>query len=45
MGAMRVMETAPRFGGEVLAPGGPSPAHGEHTGVVLAGLKLTAAQM
>jgi crotonobetainyl-CoA:carnitine CoA-transferase CaiB-like acyl-CoA transferase len=45
MGAMRMMKAAPRFGGEVLTPGGPSPTHGEHTDAVLARLKLTAADI
>ena len=36
MGSMRIMKAPPRFGGEVLEPGGPSPAHGEHTDTVLA---------
>ena len=35
MGSMRVIKAPPRFGGEVLTPGSPSPAHGEHTREVL----------
>ena len=41
MGAMRIMKAPPRFGGEVLEPGSPSPAHGEHTGLVFADLGLS----
>jgi crotonobetainyl-CoA:carnitine CoA-transferase CaiB-like acyl-CoA transferase len=32
---MRIMKAPPRFGGESLAPGEHSPAHGEHTDKVL----------
>ncbi len=45
MGSMRVMKAAPRFDGEVLVPGGPSPAHGEHTDSVLAKMNLTDAEI
>ena len=45
MGFVRVMKAAPRFGGEVLGPGGTSPAHGDHTDALFAGLNLIAAQI
>jgi len=35
MGSMRIIKAPPRFGGEVLEPGSPSPGHGEHTRSVL----------
>jgi len=35
MGAMRVVKAPPRFGGEALEPGSPSPDHGQHTRQVL----------
>ena len=35
MGSMRVVKSPPRFGGEVLEPGSPSPDHGHHTRQVL----------
>jgi crotonobetainyl-CoA:carnitine CoA-transferase CaiB-like acyl-CoA transferase len=35
MGSMRVVKAPPRFGGEVLEPGSPSPDHGQHTRQVL----------
>ena len=35
MGKMRVIKAPPRFGGEVLEPGTPSPEHGQHTRAVL----------
>lgn len=35
MGAMRIVKAPPRFGGEVLEPGSPSPDHGQHTRQVL----------
>ncbi len=35
MGSMRVVKAPPRFGGEVLEPGSPSPDHGQHTRSVL----------
>ena len=35
MGSIRSMKTPARFGGKVLAPGGPCPAHGENTSSVL----------
>lgn len=45
MGSMRVMKSPPRFGSEILEPGSPSPAHGEHTDDVLASFNLDAAQI
>ena len=36
MGSMRIVKAPPRFGGEVLEPGAPSPDHGQHTRSVLA---------
>lgn len=36
MGSIRSMKMPARFGGEVLEPGGPCPAHGENTSTVLA---------
>ena len=35
MGAVRMMKSPARFGGEVSQPGNPCPAHGEHTHSVL----------
>ncbi len=35
MGTMRLIKAPPRFGGEALEPGAPSPAHGQHTRSVL----------
>ncbi len=35
MGSMRVIKAPPRFGGEALEPGSPSPGHGQHTRSVL----------
>lgn len=35
MGSMRIVKAPPRFGGEVLEPGAPSPDHGQHTRAVL----------
>lgn len=35
MGSMRVVKAPPRFGGEALEPGSPSPGHGQHTRSVL----------
>jgi len=45
MGSMRIMKSPPRFGSEILEPGSPSPAHGEHTDKVLASFNLDAAQI
>ena len=45
MGSMRIMKAPPRFGGEVLEPGGPSPAHGEHTDAVLTEFGLDGARL
>jgi crotonobetainyl-CoA:carnitine CoA-transferase CaiB-like acyl-CoA transferase len=45
MGSMRVMKSPPRFGSEILEPGSPSPAHGQHTDDVLASFNLDAAQI
>ena len=35
MGSMRIVKAPPRFGGEALEPGAPSPEHGQHTREVL----------
>jgi|TARA_B100001105_G_scaffold15959_1_gene11564 crotonobetainyl-CoA:carnitine CoA-transferase CaiB-like acyl-CoA transferase len=40
MGSMRVVKSPPRFGGEVLEPGSPSPDHGQHTRQVLASFSV-----
>ncbi len=40
MGSMRIIKAPPRFGGEPLAPGSPSPEHGQHTRSVLESFKL-----
>lgn len=40
MGSMRVVKAPPRFAGEVLEPGSPSPAHGQHTRSVLESFSL-----
>lgn len=40
MGSMRIVKAPPRFGGERLTPGGPSPDHGEHTRQVLASFAM-----
>jgi crotonobetainyl-CoA:carnitine CoA-transferase CaiB-like acyl-CoA transferase len=42
MGNMRVVKAPPRFGGELLEPGGPSPSHGQHTREVLESFELDA---
>ena len=42
MGNMRVVKAPPRFGGESLEPGSPSPDHGQHTREVLESLELDA---
>ena len=40
MGSMRVVKSPPRFGGEILEPGSPSPDHGQHTRQVLASFSV-----
>ena len=40
MGSMRLIKAPPRFGGEALAPGSPSPAHGQDTKQVLASFAI-----
>jgi crotonobetainyl-CoA:carnitine CoA-transferase CaiB-like acyl-CoA transferase len=40
MGSMRMVKAPPRFGGEVLEPGSPSPDHGQHTRSVLESFSL-----
>jgi crotonobetainyl-CoA:carnitine CoA-transferase CaiB-like acyl-CoA transferase len=40
MGSLRMVKAAPRFGGEVLEPGNPSPAHGQHSREVLASFSI-----
>jgi crotonobetainyl-CoA:carnitine CoA-transferase CaiB-like acyl-CoA transferase len=42
MGSMRVVKSPPRFGGEVLEAGSPSPDHGQHTRQVLASFSVDA---
>lgn len=42
MGSMRVVKAPPRFGGEVLEPGSPSPDHGQHTRSVLESFAVSA---
>jgi crotonobetainyl-CoA:carnitine CoA-transferase CaiB-like acyl-CoA transferase len=41
MGAVRMMKSPARFGGEVPTPGAPCPAHGENTLSVLASFGIT----
>ncbi len=45
MGAMRVVKAPPRFGGNALEPGAPSPAHGEHTRSVLESFSIDAGRI
>ncbi|MBT7335584.1 MAG: CoA transferase [Gammaproteobacteria bacterium] len=45
MGSMRVIKAPPRFGGEPLPPGSPSPAHGQHTQTVLESFEFNEAQI
>ena len=40
MGSMRIIKAPPRFGGEALEPGAPSPEHGQHTRDVLTSFNL-----
>ncbi len=40
MGSMRVVKAPPRFGGEALEPGSPSPDHGQHTRQVLTSFSI-----
>lgn len=40
MGSMRIVKAPPRFGGDVLEPGSPSPGHGQHTRQVLASFSI-----
>ena len=40
MGSIRVIKAPPKFGGQRLQPGSPSPDHGEHTKQVLESFKL-----
>jgi crotonobetainyl-CoA:carnitine CoA-transferase CaiB-like acyl-CoA transferase len=40
MGSMRIVKAPPRFGGEILEPGSPSPDHGQHTRQVLESFSL-----
>ena len=42
MGEMRIMKSPARFGGEIMSPGAPSPAHGEHTDQVLTSFNINA---
>jgi len=41
MGSMRIIKAPPRFGGEILEPGSPSPEHGQHTREVLASFSIS----
>ena len=45
MGSMRIVKAPPKFGGERLEPGSPSPDHGQHTREVLASLSMDAAKI
>jgi crotonobetainyl-CoA:carnitine CoA-transferase CaiB-like acyl-CoA transferase len=45
MGSMRVVKSPPRFGGEVLEAGSPSPDHGQHTQQVLASFSVDATRI
>ncbi len=45
MGKVRVFKTPARFGGEVLAAGGPAPAHGENTDSVLESFAVDSARI
>jgi crotonobetainyl-CoA:carnitine CoA-transferase CaiB-like acyl-CoA transferase len=45
MGSMRVVKSPPRFGGEVLEAGSPSPDHGQHTRQVLASFSVDATRI
>jgi len=45
MGSMRVVKAPPRFGGEVLEPGSPSPGHGEHTRSVLESFSISSERL
>jgi len=45
MGSMRLVKAPPRFGGEVLEPGSPSPGHGEHTRTVLESFAVSAERL
>ena len=45
MGSIRVVKSPPRFGGEVLEPGSPSPDHGQHTRQVLASFSVGEARI
>lgn len=45
MGSMRVVKAPPRFGGEVLEPGSPSPGHGEHTRTVLESFSIASERL
>ncbi|MBO6558063.1 MAG: CoA transferase [Pseudomonadales bacterium] len=45
MGKVRVFKTPARFGGEVLAAGGPVPAHGENTNSVLESFAVESARI
>tara|TARA_Y100001934_G_C12293517_1_gene746127 strand:- start:17 stop:1192 length:1176 start_codon:yes stop_codon:yes gene_type:complete len=42
MGSLRIVKAPPRFGGEALEPGAPSPDHGQHTRSVLESFSLRA---
>ena len=43
MGSMRIIKAPPKFGGERLSPGTPSPDHGQHTRQVLESFQMDTA--
>ena len=45
MGSMRIIKAPPKFGGERLEPGSPSPDHGEHSRQVLESFKMDSAKV
>lgn len=45
MGAMRIVKAPPRFGGDALKPGSPSPDHGQHTRSALESLAIAPARI
>ena len=45
MGSLRIIKAPPKFGGERLDPGSPSPDHGQHTRHVLESFKMDSAKI
>ena len=45
MGSLRIIKAPPKFGGERLEPGSPSPDHGQHTRHVLESFKMDSAKI